>query len=141
MAARHTIHQQHYGRDNTLEAAARIAPGLVLELDVTAASAGQLLDSSSADDIGRIDFSKVNPLAGPVYIEGAAPGDVLKVTVPSFTPSGSDWTANIPGVAPAEPGHHSVVPPRRVGGNMDVPPQGDGEVCGTAIDFPRVVFE
>ena len=24
------------------------------------------------------------------------------------------------GVAPAEPGHHSIIPPRRVGGNMDV---------------------
>jgi len=209
MAARHTIHQQHHGWDNSLEAAARIAPGQTLEFDVMEASAGQLLDSSSADDIGRIDFSKVNPLAGPVYIEGAEPGDVLKVTLLSFTPSGWGWTANIPGfgllaeefkepalhvwrydartlepalfgrwarvplkpftgtigVAPGEPGHHSVVPPRRVGGNMDVrdialgtelflpievtgalfsvgdthAAQGDGEVCGTAIESPMRV--
>lgn len=66
------------------------------------------------------------------------------------------------GLAPAEPGLHSIVPPRRVGGNMDmrdlaagtvlylpveVPgalfsvgdthaTQGDGEVCGTAIESP-----
>ena len=64
------------------------------------------------------------------------------------------------GVAPAEPGVHSVVPPRRVGGNLDIrdlaagttlylpvevegalfsigdthAAQGDGEVCGTAIE-------
>jgi acetamidase/formamidase len=64
------------------------------------------------------------------------------------------------GLAPAEPGLHSVVPPRRVGGNMDIrdvaagttlhlpvevkgglfsigdthAAQGDGEVCGTAIE-------
>jgi acetamidase/formamidase len=64
------------------------------------------------------------------------------------------------GVAPAEPGPHSVVPPRRVGGNLDIrdltagttlylpvevagalfsvgdthAAQGDGEVCGTAIE-------
>ena len=64
------------------------------------------------------------------------------------------------GVAPAEPGHHSVIPPRAVGGNMDIrdltagavlhlpvavpgalfsigdthAAQGDGEVCGTAIE-------
>ena len=64
------------------------------------------------------------------------------------------------GVAPAEPGSHSIVPPSRFGGNMDtkhlnpgvtlylpvgVPgalfslgdthaAQGDGEVCGTAIE-------
>jgi acetamidase/formamidase len=65
------------------------------------------------------------------------------------------------GVAPAEPGVHSTVPPRRVGGNMDVrqltagttlflpievddalfsvgdahAAQGDGEVCITAIEM------
>ena len=64
------------------------------------------------------------------------------------------------GVAPAEPGLHSIIPPRNVGGNMDVrdiaegaelylpievdgalfsvgdthAAQGDGEVCGTAIE-------
>jgi len=66
------------------------------------------------------------------------------------------------GVAPAAPGLHSIVPPRNVGGNMDVrditegvelylpievagalfsvgdthAAQGDGEVCGTAIESP-----
>jgi amidase len=69
------------------------------------------------------------------------------------------------GNAPAEPGHHSVVPPRRVGGNLDIrdlnagvtlylpvevpgalfsvgdthAAQGDGEVCGTAIESPMDV--
>ena len=69
------------------------------------------------------------------------------------------------GVAPAEPGPHSLVPPRRVGGNMDIrdlaagtelylpvevagalfsvgdthAAQGDGEVCGTAIESPMTV--
>ncbi|WP_043768460.1 acetamidase/formamidase family protein [Algiphilus aromaticivorans] len=69
------------------------------------------------------------------------------------------------GVAPAEPGTHPVIPPYRTGGNMDcrdliagsklwlpvaVPEallslgdthlaQGDGEVCGTAIEAPMGV--
>jgi len=69
------------------------------------------------------------------------------------------------GVAPAAPGLHSIVPPRRVGGNMDIrdlaagtelylpvevdgalfsvgdthAAQGDGEVCGTAIESPMNV--
>src|ERR671917_221327 len=67
------------------------------------------------------------------------------------------------GVAPAEPGPHSIVPPSRWGGNMDTKhlragttlylpvgvegalfsvgdmhsAQGDGEVCGTAIETPQ----
>jgi acetamidase/formamidase len=69
------------------------------------------------------------------------------------------------GVAPAEPGRHSTIPPRRVGGNMDVrqltagvslflpvevagglfsvgdahAAQGDGEVSGTAIEMDATV--
>lgn len=209
MAGQHTIHQQHHGWDNSLAPAVRIAPGESLEFEVMEASGGQLRDSSTAVDISRLDFSKVNPLAGPVFIDGAQPGDALKVTLLSLTPSGWGWTANIPGfglladefqepalriwrydpgtlepalfgrwarvplkpftgtigVAPAETGVHSVVPPRRVGGNMDVrdialgtvlylpvevagalfsvgdthAAQGDGEVCGTAIESPMRV--
>ena len=149
-------------------------------------------------------------MTGPVYVEGAEPGDALKVTFRKFIPSGLGWTANIPGFGlladqfpdPAlhiwsydavhagagalrpegpraaealrrrrsawrrpSPGLHSVVPPRRVGGNLDIrdlaagttlylpvevegalfsigdthAAQGDGEVCGTAIESPMDV--
>jgi acetamidase/formamidase len=209
MSPQHTIHQQHHGWDNSLAPVVRVAPGESLEFDVMEASGGQLHEGSTAADIERLDFARINPLAGPVFIDGAEPGDVLKVTLLSFVPSGWGWTANIPGfgllaeefkepalqlwrydprtlepayfgrrarvplkpftgtigVALAEPGNHSVVPPRRVGGNMDVrdialgtelflpvevagalfsvgdthAAQGDGEVCGTAIESPMRV--
>jgi len=206
---RHTIHQSHYGWDNSLVPVVRIAPGESLEFDVSDASGGQLGAASTVADVARLDFSRVNPVAGPVFVDGTEPGDVLKVTLLSFVPSGWGWTANIPGfglladdfkeaalhlwrydpktlapavfgrwgrvplkpftgtigLAPAESGLHSIVPPRRVGGNMDVrdialgtelflpvevagalfsvgdthAAQGDGEVCGTAIESPMRV--
>lgn len=69
------------------------------------------------------------------------------------------------GLAPGEPGEHSTVPPRRVGGNLDIrqlvagttlylpvevagglfscgdvhATQGDGEVCGTGIEMESFV--
>src|SRR5229473_1677242 len=184
-AHRHTIHQQHHGWDRSFAPVARIAPGESLEFAVSDASGGQLGQTSTVGDVTGLDFAKINPVAGPVFIDGAEPGDVLKVTLLSFAPSGWGWTANIPGfglladefkepalhlwhydpttlapalfgrwgkvplkpftgtigVAPAEPGLHSIVPPRRVGGNMDVRDiaQGDGEVCGTAIESPMRV--
>ncbi len=208
-AHRHTIHRHHYGWDHSFVPVARVAPGESLEFEVTDASGGQLCETSAVGDVARLDFAKVNPVAGPVFIDGAEPGDVLKVTLLSFVPSGWGWTANIPGfglladeftepalrlwrydrqalapalfgrwgkvplkpftgtigVAPAEPGLHSIVPPRRVGGNMDIrdvaqgtelflpvevagalfsvgdthAAQGDGEVCGTAIESPMRV--
>jgi len=209
MTHRHTIHQQHHGWDNSFEPALRIAPGDSIEFEVAEASGGQLHPSSTAHDVGRMDFSRINPVSGPVFVDGAQPGDVLKVTLLSFSPSGWGWTANIPGfglladdfkepalhlwrydstslapalfgpwakvplkpftgtigLAPAQPGLHSIVPPRRVGGNMDIrdiaegtelylpvevagalfsvgdthAAQGDGEVCGTAIESPMRV--
>ena len=202
----HTIHRHrhHYGWDNSIAPTLRIAPGEAVEFEVHDASGGQLNRKSDASSIAKLDFGRINPVTGPVYVDGAEPGDVLKVTLLSFKPSGWGWTANIPGfgllaedfpepalraweydaqslapamlgrwgrvplkpftgtigVAPAAAGVHSVVPPRRVGGNMDVrdlaqgtelflpievpgalfsvgdthAAQGDGEVCGTAIE-------
>jgi acetamidase/formamidase len=191
-----------------------VAPGDIVEFDTVDASGGQISPDSTIDDVANIDLSRVNPVTGPVHIDGAEPGDALKVSFLSFVPSGWGWTAIIPGfglladqfeepalhiwkydpeslepavyrpgirvplkpfagtigLAPAEEGEHSVVNPRRVGGNMDtrdinagsdlylpveVPgalfsmgdvhaTQGDGEVCGTAIESPmrvRVQFE
>ena len=42
------------------------------------------------------DFGRVNPVAGPVYVDGAEPGDTLKVTILGFEPSGWAWTGVIP---------------------------------------------
>jgi acetamidase/formamidase len=209
MPHRHTIHHHHHGWDNSHPAVAQVEPGESVEFEVLDAAGGQLSATSSEEDIGRLDFSRINPVTGPVHIAGAEPGDVLKVTLLSFAPSGWGWTANIPGfgllaeefkqpalhlwrydpttlapalfgrsgkvplkpfagtigVAPAQPGLHSIVPPRRVGGNMDIrdlaagtelflpvevagalfsvgdthAAQGDGEVCGTAIESPMRV--
>ncbi len=204
----HTIHRAHihHGWDNAFAPRLRIAPGESIEFETIDASSGQLNRTSTAADLAKLDLARVNPVTGPVYIEGAQPGDALKVTVLSFKPSGWGWTGNIPGfglltdqfpdahlhhwnydpigatsvmygpggrvplrpmcgtigVAPAASGLHSIIPPRNVGGNMDIRDiaegvelylpvevegaifsvgdthavQGDGEVCGTAIESP-----
>jgi acetamidase/formamidase len=203
-----TIHaaQHHFGWDNSFAPVLRTEPGRSIAFECNDASAGQLTVASTAADVATLDFGLINPVTGPVFVEGAEPGDILKVSIHNFTPSGFGWTANIPGfgllaeqfaepalklwsydaaglapalfsasarvplkpfagtigVALAEPGLHSIVPPRRVGGNMDIrdlaagtvlylpvevpgalfsigdthAAQGDGEVCGTAIESP-----
>ena len=210
--AQHTIHgsrHHHFGWDNAIAPALTVAPGETVAFETVDSSGGQITPASTADDVARLDFAKVNPVAGPVYVDGAEPGDALKVTLLSFTPSGWGWTAVIPGfglladqfpepalnlwtydpqslapavygpggrvplkpfcgtigLAPGEAGPHSIIPPRRVGGNMDIrdlsagtelylpvevagglfsvgdthAAQGDGEVCGTAIESPMEV--
>ncbi|MEP2641974.1 acetamidase/formamidase family protein [Roseobacter sp.] len=210
-ACNYTIHhaQHHFGWDNSIAPAERVTPGSTVLFHCHDSSAGQLDLSSTVQDVVDLDFGKINPVSGPIYIEGAEPGDSVKVTIDSFAPSGWGWTANIPGfglladqftdaaltlwkydpntLAPAlwgdqgrvplkpfcgtignamaERGLQSIVPPRRVGGNMDIrdlaagttlylpvevagalfsvgdthAAQGDGEVCGTAIESPMDV--
>jgi len=202
-------HQHHFGWDNSFVPVEVVAPGATIEFHCIDSSAGQLTPSSSVNDVATLDFGKINPVSGPLFVDGAMPGDALKITIESFKPSGFGWTANIPGFglladqfpdpaltiwkydpdslapalfganglvplkpfagtignAPAQGGLHSIVPPRRVGGNMDIrdlaagttlylpvevtgalfsvgdthAAQGDGEVCGTAIESPMDV--
>jgi acetamidase/formamidase len=151
--------------------------------------------------LATLDFARINPVTGPIFVEGAKPGDALVVEILDLDVDTWGWTANIPGfglladrftepalrmsriangsvelftgmrlasvpmigtigVAPVEAGAFSVIPPTRNGGNMDIrhagagatlyfpvavegallslgdghAAQGDGEVCGTAIE-------
>ena len=95
----HTIHQRqsHFGWNRDNPPVARIAPGDTVEFHPVDSSGAQLNPESTVADIAKLDFGKVNPVAGPIYVDGAEPGDAIKVTLLSFAPSGWGWTANIPG--------------------------------------------
>ena len=211
MKCNHTIHNKchHFGWDNSLAPTLVVKPGETIAVETIDASGGQLHSTSTLDDLKLLDFEKVNPVTGPIYIEGAQPGDAVKISFLDFSATGWGWTANIPGfglladefpdpalhlwrynadlssraafspfgnvplkpfvgtigLAPEIAGLHSVVPPRRMGGNLDIrdnckgtqlylpvevaggllslgdthAAQGDGEVCGTAIESPMDV--
>lgn len=206
------MHTLMIGRDRThcvwdrsLVPAIHARPGDVVRVELHNASGGQLDASSRADDLASLDFAALNPVTGPIYVEGAAPGDALVVEILDLVVEDWGWTAVIPGfglladrfpapalrssrisngtidlftgmtmrsvpmigtigVAPAHAGSFSVIPPTTYGGNMDIrhvgagatlylpvavpgallslgdahAAQGDGEVCGTAIETGAV---
>ena len=194
--------QFHLAWDRTVEPVLSVASGSEVAFDALDASCGQITADSTVADLAALDFSRVDQVAGPIFIEGAEPGDTLEVELLEFTPGDWGWTAAIPGfglladefpdpalritrlaeriaeflpgvriplapfcgelgVAPAGEAR-STIPPTELGGNMDtrhltagstlwlpvaVPgalfslgdghaAQGDGEVCGTAIETP-----
>ena len=214
MSSKHlnyTIHSKHhhFGWDNSLDPIIYSKTGDLIEVDTIDSSGSQLNIKSTIDDVDTLDFSKVNPVTGPIYIENAKIGDVIEIEIIDFQSSGWGWTAVIPGFGllsdifnkpdlhvwkydkntlvdaafsdfariPLNPfvgtiglslhekGLHSVVPPRNCGGNIDIKnltkgsklylpvqvdggllslgdthaAQGDGEVCGTAIESPMKV--
>ena len=211
MQNNHTIHSlhHHFGWNNAIEPVIKIRSNEILSIETIDSSGSQLNLNSTIEDIKKLDFSKINPVTGPIYIENAEVGDVIEVEFFEFDTSGWGWTAIIPGfglladefkepdiniwtydkhnpshsmfnefakiplnpfvgtigLALKEEGTHTIVPPRNCGGNLDIKDlskgskirfpvqvkggllslgdthaaQGDGEVCGTAIESPMKV--
>jgi len=200
-----TIHvprdQFHLAWDPAIRPIASVPSGTVVEFDSLDASCGQLTRDSIAGELLSVDWSRGNPVNGPIRIESAKPGDTLQVDLLAFEPAEWGWTASIPGyglladefltpalrvvprgaadtveflpgirvpVAPfcgevgvaPETGPRGLGPPDLHGGNLDAreltagatvflpifveganfsigdghSAQGDGEVCGTAIE-------
>jgi len=191
----------HYLWSNSHKPALHVKPGDQVTFHVNESTSGQISKESTATIISNLDLAKAYPLAGPVYVEGASPGDALSITVQSVKVADWGWSAIMPplglleefnepylfiwnlrdkkeadfkkgikiplrpfcgvmGVAPAEEGFFSVLPPGKHGGNMDIrnlvegsrldlpvlrqgalfsvadmhAAQGDGEVCVSAIE-------
>jgi formamidase len=80
-----------------LEPARRVAPGDELRLACEDGLAGQLTRESTHVDAGRLDLGLGHPLAGPIHVEGAEPGDVLEVEFLAYETADFGVTAVIPG--------------------------------------------
>ncbi|MGB9987964.1 acetamidase/formamidase family protein [Salarchaeum japonicum] len=199
----------HNAWDNSLDPILTVEPGEVVRFECRDAVDGQVDMETTAAEFGEVSFDPVHPLTGPVYVEGAEPGDVLEVELLDLEHKGWGYTGFMPGDmglgllpedfeesgyhawdldgdighfvndievplhpfpgtignAPAADGEHDTLPPRDVGGNMDVKhmtagstvylpvevagalfstgdchaAQGDGEVCVTGIEAPMFV--
>lgn len=178
-------------------------PGEEFRVIIPDSSTMQIEETYTTADLGKIDGSKFDGAVGPVYVEGAEPGDSIEVNIKDLKVGKWGWTAilsnfgflagkypealviwdlengygkargeflkdikvplepflGVVGVAPEE-GEYGMIPPQYFGGNMDnrllragsslfLPvsvrgallsfadphgAQGDGEVCGTAIE-------
>jgi len=74
------------GWDNSHAPALHIAPGETVEFKDIDATCKQIQRDSTVEIIAKLDFGSINPIAGPVYVDGAEPGDALEVTLLGFEP-------------------------------------------------------
>lgn len=89
--------QTHNKWSSTIEPLLRVEPGAVIEVATEEASDQQLSPESTVEDIKNLSFDPIHPLTGPVYVEGAEPGDVLKVKLHKIEMGNWGWTGIIPG--------------------------------------------
>ncbi|MBM3585610.1 MAG: acetamidase [Alphaproteobacteria bacterium] len=178
----HTIHshQRHQDWDNSIPPVLTIAPGDEVRFETVDAWGGEVTRESTAAEVPGMSLEIGNPTTGPVYVDGAEPGDALKITLLGFEGCGWGWTCvctgfgilpdafpgpelmhwqyddrwatsragRVPvkmfpgtiGTALAAPGRHSVVPPYRTGGNLDVRDLGEGSVLYLPVEVKGALF-
>src|ERR1700761_1531927 len=75
-----------------------IAPGDTVTMSCLDASGGQVKPGSNVNDFLAIDRGRIHALTGPIYVEGAEPGDVLDVRVRQVEHRGWGWSSVIEGL-------------------------------------------
>ncbi len=74
-----------------------VEPGEEVLLDTRDASDSQIKPGMVPADLEGLDRKVAHPLTGPVYIKGAAPGDLLEIEYIDITPQPYGWTRIRPG--------------------------------------------
>ena len=90
--------QVHFTWDTGHEPVITIADGDTVVIETRDVSDNQIGPDSDASVIDGLDWDRVYPLAGPIRVEGAAPGDTLAVEILDLRTRGWGWTAILPGL-------------------------------------------
>ena len=77
--------------------ALEVAPGEEVVLQTRNAIDGGVVPTSRPEDLRNINLGLVHPLTGPVYVQGAEPGDLLEVSILNIEPASWGFTTVIPG--------------------------------------------
>lgn len=86
-----------FGWDRTHEPVLTIPSGTELAVAAPDCSNGQITEHSTLEDFKAMDLDQLDPISGPVFVEGASPGDVLKVEILRVEPHHFGWSAVYPG--------------------------------------------
>jgi len=92
-----TKDQTHNKFSSSIAPILRVKSGTIIEAFTEDASDEQFKMDSGIEDLRKLDFEPIHPLTGPVFVENALPGDVLKVTLHDIEVGDWGWNAIFPG--------------------------------------------
>jgi formamidase len=75
----------------------RCEPGDEVVLETRDAFDGQMGPDATLDTVAAPNLDVVHPLTGPVYVEGAQPGDLLEVEILEVAADSYGYTVQVPG--------------------------------------------
>jgi acetamidase/formamidase len=76
----------------------RIAPGDTVHFECLDASGAQVRPGMTVAEYAGIDRDRIHALTGPVYVDGAQPGDVLQIDVLEVAHKGWGWSSVVAGL-------------------------------------------
>ncbi|HLS20747.1 MAG TPA: acetamidase/formamidase family protein [Bacillota bacterium] len=88
----------HFLWDTSHEPALRIKSGDTVVLETAEITDDQIEFSSKTEVIDKLDWDRMYPLSGPIYVEGAEPGDTLAVEILDLQTRGWGWAGVVPGL-------------------------------------------
>ena len=77
--------------DNSIAPRIEIEPGDSILIEMEDSSDGQVTPGMSVEAFKKIDFDLIHALTGPVAINGAKPGDTLKIEILDYAHKGWAW--------------------------------------------------
>ncbi|MGQ0569059.1 MAG: acetamidase/formamidase family protein [Armatimonadota bacterium] len=89
--------QVHFTWDVHNEPVLRVDSGDTVVVHTRDVSDNQITSASVASAITSMNWERVYPLAGPIRVNGATPGDTLAIEILDIRTQGWGWTAIIPG--------------------------------------------
>jgi acetamidase/formamidase len=74
-----------------------VAPGDVVDLELRDGSDGQITPATTAADLYHLVQHRMDPLTGPIFVEGAKPGDAVSVEILDIRLGSWGWSGVMPG--------------------------------------------
>lgn len=98
ISTRHHLGREtaHHRWDRDEPPALRVQPGTAVSLALRDGSNGQIVPGIAAEQLHQLDMGKMDPLTGPIWVEGAKPGDALSVEILEVTLGSWGWSAILP---------------------------------------------
>lgn len=98
--AEHTLSAEptHSRWNRALKPRLHIAPGDTVRMECVDSSGAQCHPAMTLAEYLKIDRDKIHALTGPIFVEGAEPGDVLQVDILDVAHKGWGWTSVVNGL-------------------------------------------
>jgi acetamidase/formamidase len=75
-----------------------VSPSDVVHLECLDSSGSQVKPGMTVEQYLQIDRGRIHALTGPIFVDGAEPGDVLQVDVLDIAHKGWGWSSVVPGL-------------------------------------------